>query len=755
MIKSSVLVLLLLALSSGVVAWGVPWSVTVEKPIEYIKLGPSPVLSMTPSKGDEGLLKYCNVRQSKLTTYVKMPYRHLLPMANYETPYHQVVNMKDFSFIIYREAQGKEVHTMMLSKLLGAKLQSLDLRRLTQDIPNSGLNFYTDLSHQTLGDEFHIYLRPNNFEIYRITLNKDMSLHRIRRLALDRKVNALRVFVNNGNIYFLEFNKLTKISPSNSDFSKYSKEEITLKREYSDMALIGNVFIFIRGFSKMILSGSFNPEGSKAVVRPETYHHAKFHYSGFNKFIFSASDQESGPTQYYYFEAPAGSKEIDQLKLKLLNGKIPSKGLLRLVHFKESIYYIYKKQIRVQYLNSPSIVEMDKPVYGEVYGVVGTETTNIDGVGIIQGFRVGIKSKIRLRKLYVNSMQSELVCKAIPELKLNESKVFHTKVTTRKNELNLQITFKGTPYTIQNTSHPELTNKEKQIKKQQAQEAHNKWEDKQMQIHMKELEKEIKELKEKELKQSKQRAKEQKAKDKETDEAKKLRLKKQAEQEKKRKEDEEKAKQLLESERARNEKLKSEALKLAELAQRQKDELKRKEEEIQRSTIKQREKEKEIQDLQARHKEETELLNQKLKKQQVKTSTPPKNKTLIPDPSQATQASDDQQEFYKRLFYYFATACLVLLLIVLCLMRNVLKRQVRDMEQAHDAIGSTISTSGGEQNMEESTGEQQEGRERRSTELSVQQPMPSSSTGEARRTEEPKKPKEQYEITTVEDDITL
>ena len=81
------------------------------------------------------------------------------------------------------------------------------------------------------------------------------------------------------------------------------------------------------------------------------------------------------------------------------------------------MYYIFDKSVMIEYFNTklPPVV-MDKSIPGKVYGIVGNHNRTIDSVHPLSALKVGLKPRLRFRKLYINALHSELVCKKIDGL---------------------------------------------------------------------------------------------------------------------------------------------------------------------------------------------------------------------------------------------------------------------------------------------------------------------------------------------------
>ena len=136
-----------------------------------------------------------------------------------------------------------------------------------------------------------------------------------------------------GAIYILEYNKVMRIESLNGNFSKPKVQEIILKREYSDMAIANSTFLFVRGFSTLISSPTFNPEDPNAIELKSGFSHGAFKYAGFDHYVLRLTETESSDHEYYYFYRlqTDDQSEPKSVKVGRLSGNATSLKFKRMV----------------------------------------------------------------------------------------------------------------------------------------------------------------------------------------------------------------------------------------------------------------------------------------------------------------------------------------------------------------------------------------------------------------------------------------
>ena len=376
-----------------------------------------------------------------------------MPLARDSYPFVQTFNMKDMSYLLYRESQEKPLQSLITSRLSFRKPKTIGLSEYIKDIPDSKLKFLTDISNISSKKQISLYLMINTTHILRADLTSTLSLQKTSVLQLPREYLPKRVLVYEGSIYILESNKVTRVTPVFENFPKFVLEEKNLTREYTDMAVVNGSFAFIRGYSSLLCSSSFSPEGNTSFVLHDKFHHGKFIYAGFDKFIISMTEDESGDAQYYYFDRnlTGDQNNLHSLKItKLRNtGMMGGEKFTQVLHFQEAVYFIFKKNYQVEYFKSDTdAVSLDKKVFGRLYGMIGNYNMSIDAVHPLNAFKISLHRKFRFRKLYVNALNSELVCKKMEELGVGQERVLKANVLTRKNHLNFTLKFKGIKATL-------------------------------------------------------------------------------------------------------------------------------------------------------------------------------------------------------------------------------------------------------------------------------------------------------------------
>lgn len=418
----------------------------IDKPVEFFKLGPSAVLAFEPAVGSESLNQFCSIRQSKLTTYITIPFYYSHKLAMEGEPFVQVINMHNLSFILYREDQNSDVKAQIASTVPDEKAKPLTITHLTKDIINSKLLFYIDMANMHQKSDMPLYFMSSPDTIQKVVLNEQAEAINVGSLKLPQRVIARRFLVYHGSIYILEFNKVIRVQPEANDFSKYKIDHFNLSREYSDMAIANQTFLFVRGYSSLISSPTFNPEDTGAIEIRTGFHHGKFYYAGFDHYVLSLTTNESSDREFYYIYREKGSISTDPKSVKIgkLSGNATGPHFRRMVQFEEAMYFIFGKSIQVEYFNSnmPPVV-MDKAIPGRVYGVVGNHNRTIDSVHPLTGIHLTVKRRIRFRKLYINALHSELVCKKMPNLGIGQTKQLRARILTRKNGMDIKLNFKG------------------------------------------------------------------------------------------------------------------------------------------------------------------------------------------------------------------------------------------------------------------------------------------------------------------------
>ena len=418
----------------------------VDKDEDIHKLGPSPVLTFHPmmNSSTEDLRNTCSIRQSKLLMYLPIPFYRKLPLSSEGNPFVQVINLDQKTFILYRQEQSKDIDSMLVSTLPNTKLQPLGLIEETKNLTDAKLVFKIDLGLPR-APTFKVYLMTNASHILAVTLDYNtMTLVKKEGLDLAHPCPKRAFWVYNSKIYILEPKSLLEITPDSTNFSKHTIEEIKFNREYSSFAIVNGTFTFIRGYSTLVISPSSNPEDPRAVVYPQTFSHGVLKYSGFSNFVLSSTTGETGDRDYHFFkvEGPETQPHYQRLTLSKLKGSATPmvRGLSRLIQYKEAMYYIYPKKIALEYFDSNTPpVEMIRNTFGAVLGVIGPYNRTVDSVHPLEAYRIGLSNKLRLRKLYTNSLQSELICRRPKGLK--SPRVLRASISTRKNTLDVEVVF--------------------------------------------------------------------------------------------------------------------------------------------------------------------------------------------------------------------------------------------------------------------------------------------------------------------------
>jgi len=423
----------------------------LDKPANYIKLGQTPLLSFTPDSGSEVLKDICQTKQAKLATYVSVPYRSKLPLPAHGKPFIQIINIHDTSILFFRKQSGFDVSTLILSRLPMMKRKRLYIHKLLRAVPDDALNFMVDLHKMKMSHTFPIYVMIATNEMLKITVDKEMKKKKLEKLILPDIKDPKRVIVYKSAIYVLEYNKVTKILPDRKSFSKAKVQKVDLKREYSDMAIVNGTFVFMRGFTTLVFSNSFNPESKSAYSPSLRVHHGRFKFAGFDHFVLYASVKEGSEMRYFYFIRPQGRNQTDlkSIQVQMLQKRAPGHGpIVRLLHFKHAMYFIYKKAVSIQYLNSTAdMIVVHKTFPGTMHGIVGHYNRLEESLHPLVGIKLHVKNKLRLRKLYLNCLHSELICKQPPNLNPGEKKTLYARILTRKNDLHMRLDFIGTkPY---------------------------------------------------------------------------------------------------------------------------------------------------------------------------------------------------------------------------------------------------------------------------------------------------------------------
>ena len=425
-------------------------SEVLDKPANYIKLGQTPLLSFTPDLGSEILSQICQTRQAKLVTYVSVPFSSKLKLPSHGKPFIQEIMIHDTSILFYRKQAGFDVSTLILSGLPTLKRVRLLIGPLLRDIPDAELSFMVDLDQMNMSHTFSLYVMVAKNQMIKITVDKNMSKQKVEKLTFPGISDPKRVFVFKRAVYVLEYNRVTRLLPNKYHFSKAKMQVVNLKREYTDFALVNETFVFMRGFTTLVYSNSFDPESKNAYSPSLRVHHGQFKYAGFNHYVLQASKKEGSGIRFFYFIRSNGSKNnLKTIYLQILPKKTPGLGSIkRLIQFKHAMYYIYKRSITIQYLNSTADVILTHNKYpGTVYGIIGHYNRLEESLHPLIGIKLNTKNEIRLRKLYVNCLHSELICKQPYGLQQGEKKTYFARALTRKNDLHLQLNFIGAkPY---------------------------------------------------------------------------------------------------------------------------------------------------------------------------------------------------------------------------------------------------------------------------------------------------------------------
>lgn len=423
----------------------------LDKKEQHIKLGQTPVLSFEPDPDSKLLASVCHTKQAILTDYVKVPYRSTLPLPADGFPFAQTVMLHDASILLYRRQPGKDVTAMMLGGLPNFKPHRLDLNKVLADVPDHQLNFMVDLIQMQLPKQLHLYFMIDTKTLGRVQLNKKMENEKFEKLKLPLAHTAKRILIFNGTIYALQYNKVVEVMPDPKDFNKGKVKVHRLKREYTDMSIVNGSFVFIRGFSTLVFSHSCNPEAPGSFIYPETFHHAVFSHVGFDHFMLKASSKEQSRREFWYFTRPNGANSSDLRSLKLKKAKRDhfGEGKTRLIQFKHALYHIHKKTLSVEYLNyDADIIKLGMKLPGRILGVVGHYDRLEESLHPLLGIKHHLHRRLKLKKVYLNCLHSQLVCKSLPNLLPDQTQTLTARVLTRKNDLHLQLIFKGLPSTL-------------------------------------------------------------------------------------------------------------------------------------------------------------------------------------------------------------------------------------------------------------------------------------------------------------------
>ena len=421
-------------------------SEVLDKPANYIKLGQTPLLSFTPDLGSEILNQICQTRQAKLVTYVSVPFSSKLKLLSDGKPFIQEIMIHDTSILFYRKQAGFDVSTLILSGLPTLKRVRLLIGPLLRDIPDAELSFMVDLHQMNMSHTFSVYVMVAKNQMLKITVDKNMSKQKVEKLTFPGISDPKRVFVYKRAVYVLEYSRVTRLLPNKYHFSKAKVQVVNLKREYTDFALVNETFVFMRGFTTLVYSNCFDPESKDAYSPSLRVHHGQFKYAGFNHYVLQASKKEGSGIRFFYFIRSNGSKNnLKTIHLQILPKKTPGLGSIkRLIQFKHAMYYIYKRSITIQYLNSTADVILTHNKFpGTVYGIIGHYNRLEESLHPLIGIKLNTKNEIRLKKLYVNCLHSELICKQPYGLQQGEKKTYFARALTRKNDLHLQLNFIG------------------------------------------------------------------------------------------------------------------------------------------------------------------------------------------------------------------------------------------------------------------------------------------------------------------------
>lgn len=426
-------------------ALGVPLFIDVDKPMEYTKLGPNPVMSIEYERQDEYLRDQCTVRQSQLSSYVSMPFEYKFSLSYSSKGFIQMVNLHDHTFLLYRVNQDDDVFTLVASGLSTQTPTRLDIKWLLQGTLSDSLWFFTDLARLTLQKENPLYLYKEE-SVVQILLDEGMRKISTKTLSLKRPYSARRFFVHNAQIFILEYNKVSVLTP-NASFSDYTLEEKVLEREYTDMIRIGGSdhFAFIRGYSELVFSKSWDPDAADSQLLPQKFSHGAFIFSGYNHYLLQSSKDESADPGYSYFQVDPNGL-LSGISLKQLPGKFENMEKIRFLQTKELIYYIYPMNLKIHLIGSEGgLVEPQKPMTEKPIGIIGQYTWTIDSNLPLIEKRNEVAKVITLEKLYVNTLQSELACHSLKSLRFGEEKVLKATITTRKNVFQATLRFKYVP----------------------------------------------------------------------------------------------------------------------------------------------------------------------------------------------------------------------------------------------------------------------------------------------------------------------
>lgn len=204
-------------------------------------------------------------------------------------------------------------------------------------------------------------------------------------------------------------------------------------------------FAFIRGFSELVFSKSWNPEVSDSQLLPRKFSHGSFTFAGYNHYLLECSQDESSDPTFSYFEVGPNNL-LSGISLKQLPGKFEAMGKIRFLQTKELIYYIYPMNIKIHMIGSEGgLIEVPRPMTEKPIGIIGQYTWTIDSNLPLIEKRNEVAKIITLEKVYVNTLQSELVCHSLKSLKFGEEKTLKATIKTRKNVFETTLRFKYVP----------------------------------------------------------------------------------------------------------------------------------------------------------------------------------------------------------------------------------------------------------------------------------------------------------------------
>lgn len=310
------------------------------------------------------------------------------------------------------------------------------INSLTALIDDQELNFMVDLASMDLKTTTKLYFLADDKTLIQLTLDKNLTLQNTHKIQLPQLDELKRLLIYNSTVFILDYNKVYKINlePLNSDLHQ-KVEHIDLKREYSDMAVINGTFAFIRGYSTIVFSDTWNPESALSTISSTRFHHGKFLPAGFNHFILMASETDVGEQKYFAFTRETTTKSI---LVTPLRGK-PTAGSF-VVQFKHVVYHITPKTMAVEYLGSSAeLITMDKPIHGQLHGIVGHYDRTEESLHPVASVRLRLKKKLRFRKHFLNCLHSELVCTNLKGQAV--ARRFEARILTRKTQQDLALSF--------------------------------------------------------------------------------------------------------------------------------------------------------------------------------------------------------------------------------------------------------------------------------------------------------------------------